>query len=111
MIMRQRKKIKKNKPVPCCQIRGRKSLELEIIRLSKLVVQKVQEVKDIRERLENLLKEKEQKQCFLEKEVEQRMQELEEKVQELEQFKKIAIGRELKMVELKEQLQVLKEGS
>lgn len=102
--MQKSQKITKKHPIPCCQLKGRESLELEIVRLSKLIVQKVQEAKDVRVRLEKLLQEKEQRQCVLEKEVQKRMQELEEKVQELEQFKKIAIGRELKMVELKELL-------
>lgn len=90
------------------RLRGRKLFEQEIIRLSKLIIQKVQETKSIRERLEALLKEKEQRQFTLEQEVRQRTGELEEKVQELEQFRKIAIGRELKIGELKEEIDKLK---
>ncbi len=45
----------------------------------------------------------------LEEEVERKTQELQEKVEELENFHKIAVGRELKMIELKEEIQRLKE--
>ena len=45
----------------------------------------------------------------LKKEVEERTKDLEEKVGELERFYKVAVGRELKMVELKEKIKELKE--
>ncbi len=45
----------------------------------------------------------------LEEQVERKTQELQEKVEELEKFHKIAVGRELKMIELKEEIQRLKE--
>jgi C4-dicarboxylate-specific signal transduction histidine kinase len=44
----------------------------------------------------------------LEEQVKARTKELQEKVQELEKFQKIAVGREVKMIELKEELERLK---
>lgn len=45
----------------------------------------------------------------LEKKVEERTKELKERVAELERFQKLAVGRELKMAELKEEIEKLKE--
>lgn len=45
----------------------------------------------------------------LEQQVKARTKELEEKVMELEKFRKLAVGRELKMIELKEEINRLKE--
>lgn len=45
----------------------------------------------------------------LENQVKQRTEELQEKVNELERFNRLAVGRELKMVELKKELKKLKE--
>jgi len=45
----------------------------------------------------------------LEKEVKQRTKELQNKLQELERFQKFAVGREMKMVELKKEIKRLKE--
>ena len=47
----------------------------------------------------------------LQEEVNKKTQELQEKVEELESFHKIAVGRELKMIELKEEIACLKEGN
>lgn len=44
----------------------------------------------------------------LEERVEQRTEELQEKLEKLEQFQKITVGRELKMVELKQEIERLK---
>lgn len=44
----------------------------------------------------------------LEEQVRQRTKELQEKVEQLEKFQKIAVGRELKMVELKKEIEKLK---
>jgi len=44
----------------------------------------------------------------LEEQVKERTKELQEKIQELEKFQKIAVGRELKMIELKKEIQRLK---
>lgn len=46
----------------------------------------------------------------LEEKVEQRTEELQEKLEKLEQFQKITIGRELKMMELKEEIEKLKKS-
>ncbi len=51
--------------------------------------------------LENLTEE-------LEGKVKERTKKLEEKMEELEKFNKLAVGRELKMVELKEEVEKLK---
>jgi len=45
----------------------------------------------------------------LEKQVEERTKELQEKMEELEKFNRLAVGRELKMIGLKEEIQKLKE--
>jgi len=45
----------------------------------------------------------------LDEQVKQRTKELQEKMEELERFNKLAIGRELKMIELKEEIKELKE--
>lgn len=47
----------------------------------------------------------------LEQQVNERTKELQEKVDELERFKKVTVGRELKMVELKKQIEQLKEDN
>ena len=47
----------------------------------------------------------------LEEQVKERTKELREKIWELEKFQKIAVGRELKMVELKEEIKKIKEDS
>lgn len=44
----------------------------------------------------------------LEKEVEKRTKELQQKITELEKFKKLVVGRELKMIELKKEIKNLK---
>ena len=45
-----------------------------------------------------------------EKIVEERTEELQEKVRELERFNKLAVGRELKMIELKNEIKKLGKG-
>jgi len=47
----------------------------------------------------------------LEGQVKQRTKELQEKMEELEKFNRLAVGRELKMIELKEEIKKLKEES
>jgi PAS domain S-box-containing protein len=44
----------------------------------------------------------------LEKKVEERTRQLEEKIEEMERFNRVAVGRELKMVELKQEIENLK---
>ncbi len=44
----------------------------------------------------------------LERQVKKRTKALQEKIEELEKFRKLTIGRELKMVELKKEIQILK---
>jgi len=45
----------------------------------------------------------------LDQRVKERTRELQEKMEELGKFNKLAVGRELKMIELKEEIQKLKE--
>lgn len=56
---------------------------------------RTRELKDLSENLEN--------------QVEERTKEFKEKVKELERFNKLAVGRELKMISLKEELKKFKE--
>ena len=83
-------------------------LKEEIIRLSKLVVQKVKESREIRGRLEKALLENEKRRMELEERVKERTKELQQKVEELEKFQKLAVGREIKMIELKEEIKKIK---
>ena len=53
---------------------------------------------------------KEEEKKSLEQKVKRRTKELQEKIEELERFQKFAVGRELKMIELKKELEKLKEG-
>lgn len=59
----------------------------------------------VRARTEALLEER----ALLEEKVKERTKELREKIEELEKFHKLAVGRELKMIELKEEIKKLKE--
>lgn len=47
----------------------------------------------------------------LEQKVEERTRQYKEKMEELEKFNKLAVGRELKMVELKQEIEKLKKGA
>ena len=44
-------------------------------------------------------------------EIKKKEEELQEKMEELEKFNRLAVGRELKMIELKEEIKKLKEES
>lgn len=71
-----------------------------------------EELKEIKENLEDKVKARtkdlEKERASLEQKVQQRTKELQEKIEELEKFKKIATGRELRMVELKKKIKQLK---
>jgi len=75
----------------------------EILRKQTKDLKALNEVLDIKvnERTHEL----EEAKAELEKKVEERTKELNEKVEELEKFRKLSIGRELKMIELKKALQ------
>ena len=79
------------------KIREERLRQLEEIRatLEIRVQARTRELKDLAESLE--------------KQVEQRTKELQEKIEELEKFNKLAVGRELKMIGLKEEIKELKE--
>jgi len=51
----------------------------------------------------------EEERVLLEEKVKQRTKEIQEKMEELERFNRLAVGRELKMIELKEEIKKLKE--
>jgi C4-dicarboxylate-specific signal transduction histidine kinase len=61
----------------------------------------------VNERTEELEKTKDE----LEIKVRERTKELEEKIDELEKFRKLSIGRELKMIDLKKRINELESGS
>ena len=81
--------------------------ERERIREERL--KEVEEAKDVLEvRVRSRTKELEELNRELEKRVEERTEELQEKLEELEKFHKLAVDRELKMIELKEEIERLK---
>lgn len=63
---------------------------------------------DVRQ-LQGLLQGLRRAQMTLQEQVERRTKELQDKVEELEQFHRLTVGREMKMVELKRELERLKE--
>lgn len=75
------------------------------------IKQKTLEITNINKNLEKTINERtrelEELTKELEKKVEQRTSDLTEKVQELEKFQKLTVGRELRMIELKKQLNQL----
>jgi HAMP domain-containing protein len=74
---------------------SRANLEESKAVLEIKVAARTRELREIAERQEEIIKE--------------RTKELEEKIEELEKFHKLAVGRELKMIELKEELKKLRE--
>jgi PAS domain S-box-containing protein len=81
-------------------------------KLEKEVKEKARELEEAKAVLEIKVKarkrELEELAQSLEEQVKTRTKELQEKVQELEKFQKIAVGREVKMIELKQELERLK---
>ena len=71
-----------------------KDLELAKADLEQKIADRTRELKDLNDHLEQ--------------EVSKRTEELEEKLLEVERFNRLSVGRELKMVELKEQIENLK---
>jgi len=65
-------------------------------------------IKEATERLEKKIEELEKAKAGLEERVKERTRKLQEKVEELERFHKLAVGRELKMIELKKEVKELK---
>lgn len=66
-------------------------------------------IKEATTRLEGKIEELEEAKLGLEEKVKQRTEELEKRVKELERFRKLTTGRELKMVELKKENKRLKQ--
>jgi len=88
-------------------ILSRRSEELE-----KKVKEKTKELEEARTILEIKIRARtlalQEEKASLEERVEKRTRELQEKIEELERFKKVAVGRELKMIELKKEIKKLK---
>lgn len=78
-----------------------------------IVAKDVSEIKELINTLEIKVKartkELEQERAGLEEKVKERTRELERNMEELKKFKELAVGREMKMVELKEEVSKLKE--
>lgn len=66
-------------------------------------------IKEVTERLEKKVGELEEAKLGLKQEVEKRTKDLQDKVKELERFRKFTIDREIKMIELKKEIESLKE--
>ena len=88
----------------------------ELDRIAKMMVKRdfeLMELKDEREaelkELRKVKKELEDITANLEKKVQERTQELQKKVEELERMNNLMVNRELKMVELKNEIEQLKE--
>jgi len=68
-------------------------------------------IKEILEKREEEIEELRKAKKELEEKIKERTKELEEKLEELERFQIFTVGRELKMVELKKEIERLKEES
>jgi C4-dicarboxylate-specific signal transduction histidine kinase len=81
----------------------KRTVELENV---KIELEREREVLEIRVKART--KELEEVAKGLEEKIKGRTEELEEKMKDLEKFNKLAVGRELKMIELKKNLEELK---
>jgi len=88
-------------------VKEQREKELEELKKTKQELEKAKDVLEIKVRART--KELEELTQSLEQQVKQRTEELQEKLAELESFNKMAVGRELKMVSLKEEAEKLKE--
>lgn len=79
----------------------------EELKKSRSAIEEAKTVLEIK--VEARTKELEELTESLDKQVKERTKELEEKIEELEKFRKLAVGRELKMIELKKEIERLKE--
>ncbi|MFQ6049716.1 MAG: HAMP domain-containing protein [Candidatus Paceibacterales bacterium] len=76
------------------------------LKASRAILEESKAVLEVR--VEERTKELKELAQSLEEQVRQRTKELQEKIEELERFQKFAVGRELKMVELKQEIEKLK---
>jgi len=80
--------------------------------LEKKVKEKTKELEEAKTILEIKIRARtlalQEEKASLEERVEERTRELQEKIEELEKFQKAAVGRELKMIELKKEIKKLK---
>ncbi len=83
-------------------------------KLEKKVKEKTKELEEARTILEIKIRARtlalQEEKASLEERVEERTRELQKKIEELERFQKAAVGRELKMIELKKEIKKLKKG-
>ena len=77
----------------------------------KIKIKRRDEIGDLAFGLNEMAEELKESYKFLEKKVAERTHQLDSKVKELEKFQKFAVGREIRMVELKKEIEKLKEGS
>jgi hypothetical protein len=88
------------------EMREKREAELKELQEMKEELENAKEVLEIKVKART--RELEELAQNLDEQVKARTKELQEKVQELEKFQNIAIGRELKMIELKKEIQRLK---
>jgi hypothetical protein len=83
-------------------------LERERASLEIKVRERTRELKELTEKQEEIIKERTRELREKVEELEKMKKELEERVAELEEFRKVTVGREMKMIELKQEIERLK---
>ena len=77
---------------------------------TKIEITSKDEIEELANAFSDMAKDLKEQQENLERKVAERTKELEKKIDELERYKKVTVGRELKMVELKKQIQQLQKN-
>jgi methyl-accepting chemotaxis protein len=92
------------------RIIGKGNLDYRVkIKTGDEIEQLAEEFNKMTEKLKNLISELEEAKGSLEIKVKERTKQLQERVEELEKFHRVTVGRELKMIELKKEIEKLKE--